>query len=204
MLPTYKLVYFDARGKAELSRLCFAAAGVKFEDERVTREEWPALKPAMPFGQLPVLDINGKLFGQSSAIEKYLAREFALYGKTSLEALEIDEIIGLGRDYADLVIAWYKESDETKKAQLGTKLLQENLPKFLKALESKLTNNVRGYLVGNQMTLADLAIYDMLENNFRKTPELLQNYPKVIGHRNRIASSQKISTYLKNRKETEF
>ena len=37
-----KLVYFDGRGRAEPSRLVMAAAGVKWDDVRVT--DWPAGK----------------------------------------------------------------------------------------------------------------------------------------------------------------
>lgn len=36
-----------------------------------------------PFGQLPVLKIEGKPLAQSSAIERYLAREFGLAGQCS-------------------------------------------------------------------------------------------------------------------------
>lgn len=43
-MPSYKLVYFDGRGRAELARLLFVAAGQKYEDKRVTPEEWPAMK----------------------------------------------------------------------------------------------------------------------------------------------------------------
>ena len=42
----YKLVYFNLRGRAELSRLIFAQADVPFEDQRIERSEWPELKPS--------------------------------------------------------------------------------------------------------------------------------------------------------------
>lgn len=35
----YKLLYFDVRGRGEIPRLLFHAAGVKFTDFRVTDEE---------------------------------------------------------------------------------------------------------------------------------------------------------------------
>jgi hypothetical protein len=43
-MPVYKLIYFDARGRGEMIRLAFAAAGVKYEDCRVTGEEFKELK----------------------------------------------------------------------------------------------------------------------------------------------------------------
>ena len=46
MPAKYKLTYFDIRGRAEMTRMAFAAADVKFEDCRVKFEDWPAMKPS--------------------------------------------------------------------------------------------------------------------------------------------------------------
>lgn len=46
-MPRYKLTYFNIRGRAELSRLLFASAGIKFEDIRIEKPElWSELKPS--------------------------------------------------------------------------------------------------------------------------------------------------------------
>ena len=69
----YELTYFDARGRAEISRLIFAAANVEYKDTRVT--DWPAGKDQTPLGQLPYLTIDGNLrIPQSIAIARFLAR----------------------------------------------------------------------------------------------------------------------------------
>ena len=39
-MSTYKLTYFDIRGKAELTRLILAQAGVEYEDIRIGQDEW--------------------------------------------------------------------------------------------------------------------------------------------------------------------
>ena len=39
-MSIYKLTYFNGRARAELTRLIFNAAGVKFIDERVSAEYW--------------------------------------------------------------------------------------------------------------------------------------------------------------------
>jgi len=44
MAPTIKLIYFNAKGRAELSRMILAQAGVAYEDERIERQDWPAYK----------------------------------------------------------------------------------------------------------------------------------------------------------------
>ena len=38
-MSSYKVVYFNGRGRAELTRLLFVAAGQQFEDVRVS--DWP-------------------------------------------------------------------------------------------------------------------------------------------------------------------
>lgn len=46
MPKTYKLMYFDGRGRAELIRLIFAAANTKYEDIRIDVMSWPGLRPS--------------------------------------------------------------------------------------------------------------------------------------------------------------
>ena len=44
MMKDITITYFDARGRAELSRTILALKAVKYNDERLTREEWQARK----------------------------------------------------------------------------------------------------------------------------------------------------------------
>jgi hypothetical protein len=46
----YKLTYFGFRGRGELPRLIFAAAGVPYIDDRISFEQWGAMKTMTPFG----------------------------------------------------------------------------------------------------------------------------------------------------------
>ena len=44
-MVNYTLHYFNGRGRAEISRLIFAAAGVEYTDHRI--EEWSKAKPGL-------------------------------------------------------------------------------------------------------------------------------------------------------------
>ena len=44
-MASYKLTYFAGRGGGEICRLTLSAAGVEFEDERLSGEEWQKRKP---------------------------------------------------------------------------------------------------------------------------------------------------------------
>lgn len=44
----------------------------------------------MPFGKVPAIEIDGKRYGQSYAISRYLGKKLNLGGSNDLEDLEID------------------------------------------------------------------------------------------------------------------
>lgn len=45
---------------------------------------------AMPFGQVPILEIDGKILNQSGAISRYLSKKAGLAGSDEWESLLID------------------------------------------------------------------------------------------------------------------
>jgi hypothetical protein len=44
VMSVYKLHYLNGRGRAEVIRLIFAAAGQKYEDYRIELSDWPKCK----------------------------------------------------------------------------------------------------------------------------------------------------------------
>lgn len=77
-MPEYKLYYFKARGRAEFMRYILKQAGQDFTEDEITMENWPEKKPKMPMGQVPVLEVDGKMLAQSIAIGRYLANEHGI------------------------------------------------------------------------------------------------------------------------------
>jgi hypothetical protein len=72
----YKLTYFDFNGRAEITRLLFAAGNIEYEDCRVSFNEWSQVKSKMPTEKVPVLEIDNQMFlVQSMAIARYVAKQ---------------------------------------------------------------------------------------------------------------------------------
>lgn len=54
----------------------------------------------MPMGQLPILEIDGKeRLHQSSAITRYLAKQFGLAGDNDWESLQVDIAYNILNDF---------------------------------------------------------------------------------------------------------
>ena len=148
-----KLTYFNARGRAEVSRLMLAHKGVEYEDCRITRDQWPELKPKTPFGGMPLLQYNGLELAQSMTIARFLARELNLAGKTRCEEAQVDMVVDC---VVDLFAAFTKlmtEKDEAKKAEMTEKMGKETVPKAMCNLEAILCKNGGCCMVGNDVSL---------------------------------------------------
>jgi len=204
MAPQYKLTYFDARGRAEPARLLFAHAGVTFEDNRIARESWPTLKPKIPFGQIPVLEVDGKMLPQSKAICRYLAKQFKLLGKDDFEAALADAYVDCVEDVTSNLREWWMEQEAEKKKQLWNKFIEEQYKPFLVRFEEILKKNGTGYLVGKDLTWADLFVFECMSNIHSKHPEYYTAYPKVMEFIKKIETLPKIKTWIEKRPKTEF
>merc|ERR1712083_279655 len=62
-----RLTYFPARGRAEITRLILAHAGVKFDDIRLTGEDFAKVKPILPYGSMPILEYKGEVICETIA-----------------------------------------------------------------------------------------------------------------------------------------
>jgi len=157
MAPKIKLTYFDVRARAELSRIILAQAGVEYEDCRIKGEEWQKMKPNSLFGGLPELEFDGERLGQSMSIARFLATEFGLTGRTNVERAKCDGIVDAGIDMANAGFKFRFEKDEAKKKELEDKFMENDLTKFLGTMEKILNANGGEYMVGCDLTWADIA-----------------------------------------------
>ena len=167
-----KLYYFDAAGKAEPIRLLLTHAGIKFEDIRFTND-WAVHKDKFELKQVPVLEDNGEMYCQTTAILEYLGMKYGYLPKNNLEKFyNIMKIIGIVEDLfvrVYTILSPFFGMKEEAKEDHKTKLLKDFGPKALKSLEDMLcANKSRKYIVGGKYTIADfflLGAYRTLKTN---------------------------------------
>merc|ERR1739842_214733 len=129
IMSNIKLTYFNGRGRGETARLIPAYAGKEYEDRRVSFEDMPSLKPSLPFGQLPVLEVDGDTICQSMAIARYLASECGIAGSSGLVKAQVDEVVDVINDGHNAMYGAFFEKDEKVKAEKMKKVGEETIPK---------------------------------------------------------------------------
>ncbi|KAL6754465.1 hypothetical protein V8C86DRAFT_3165179 [Haematococcus lacustris] len=152
-------------GRAELTRVLLNVGNIPFDDYIISREQWAELKPTMPYGQVPVLEVDGKQLAQSSAIERYAARLAGLYPQDAWEAAKVDELACFMQEWWELFISTFSIKDADKKAVAHKAVAQGPLQAKIAKLNTLLTKTEAGqdgYLVGGRMTYADVAVYVLM------------------------------------------
>jgi len=198
-----KLTYFESTGRAELSRILLAYGGVRYTDERVPRSSFPGLKPQLPYGQLPVLTVDGVTISQSIAIARYLANEFGLTGFTELHAAQADEMMDGNVDIMNAGIPAFLEQDPEKKQELMASY-SEKVMEYFNRMEKTLEANGGQFFVANTLTWADLALYAYLDVMSEMSGEevvarTLGECPKIADLRDRIGKIPNIEKWIQNR-----
>lgn len=205
-----KLSYFNIQGAAEKVRLAFVLGRIPFEDHRVPFPEWTALKPQTPYGQLPLLSIDGgEPMAQSDAMLRFAgtlataAQGVPLYRADDM--LAIEEALGL---VSDLQRDWrppvgialdpspygYTDPEFKGSAEHSAviKKVREDFmagafPKYMGFLTTKLDRGGGGgFLIGGPTpTIADCALVPVL-NRFTSggvdhvPVDCLEPFPSVV------------------------
>ena len=151
--------------RAEVSRLALYIGNIDFEDVRMTwREDFDTMIETgklpygvtSPFRQIPVMEVDGQVVGQTGGISRFCGKLSGLYPKN-------DDMLAATTDITNLVGLTMREKDLDKRKSERQKLSKEVLPKWFGFLENLLTENKSSeWFVGDKMSVADLAIWRLL------------------------------------------
>lgn len=149
---------FESQGRAEAIRLALTIGEIEFEDYRFKREEWPAVKAATPFGSVPVLEVDGEVLAQSSAILRYVGKLGGLYPEDALEAFRVDALMDTMND-ALMAAFRYRGPDKDMLREAREKFCKEDIPRYVGALDKQVKANGKGpFFLGEKVSIADLVI----------------------------------------------
>ena len=165
-----KIIYFNFPfWRAEVARIPLYISNTKFEDKRITSEEFSYIKEngkmtdgtIIPFSQLPVLVIDGQSIAQTGAIARICGKISGFYPDSLVEAGKVDQIIDTATDINMLMRPSMREQDPDKKKFMRQELSKNDLPKYFGYLENLLKEeNI--WFAENRMTIADIAIWRLM------------------------------------------
>jgi glutathione S-transferase len=166
-----RLRYLEFPGRAQAIRDTLRIGRIDFVDEHMTDDQFRECRAAgeFPFGGIPVLVINtsvGSLcVAQSNAILRFSGRLTGLYPMDDpLQALKVDEALGVGEDINCLLEPSLHERNTERKMAMRKVLAEETLPFWIDCLERLLVaNGSTGFIVGNNLTIADLKLYWIID-----------------------------------------
>eukprot|EP01056_Protomagalhaensia_sp_Gyna25_P002918 Protomagalhaensia_sp_Gyna_25__2917@NODE_2707_length_933_cov_2042_808725_g2257_i0_p1_GENE_NODE_2707_length_933_cov_2042_808725_g2257_i0NODE_2707_length_933_cov_2042_808725_g2257_i0_p1_ORF_typecomplete_len212_score44_31GST_N/PF02798_20/1_3e13GST_N_3/PF13417_6/1_1e07GST_C_3/PF14497_6/0_00022Tom37/PF10568_9/0_016GST_N_4/PF17172_4/0_12_NODE_2707_length_933_cov_2042_808725_g2257_i0194829 len=199
------LYYFDVAGRAEPIRCAFAAAGIDFEDKRLTKEEWDEQKAAglSPSGQLPLLEMDGKKFVESRAILTYVCALTGNIPTTPMEILNHNMLL----DSIDSMWGLFRPLYTAKKKKEKANAVQEvtvNVKQYLKKLDGQVkdhTGEPSHVLKGKPYCPTDLTLY-ACAREFPKRPygidigNIEQEYPAIYSiYKGVLESNPRIKAY---------
>ncbi|XP_046580229.1 glutathione S-transferase 1-like [Haliotis rubra] len=135
------------------------------------------------------------------------------YGNGDLEALAVDQVLGVIQDVIILMHDLFKENDEARKAkytiwlhkgEMAKEIKDVKVPLYFGMLEKLLKQNgSNGFFVGKKISIADYSLFDIYD----KTPEAIvkwEDYPLVKKCIDNVGANPGIKAWVEKRPVTAF
>uniref|UniRef100_F6YZF2 Glutathione S-transferase n=2 Tax=Monodelphis domestica TaxID=13616 RepID=F6YZF2_MONDO len=192
------LHYFNGRGRMESVRWLLAAAGVEFEErnfETAEQRENLIKSGKLMYQQVPMVEIDGMYLVQTRAILRYIASKYNLYGKDLKEQALIDMYVEGMRDLYDIIMLQPLCLPQDRKETLRVIAERAN-QRFLPVYEKALKDPGKNYLVGNQLSWADILLLEFILMVEECKPGILSAFPKLQEFKARISKLPRIQKFL--------
>ncbi len=206
-MTSYKLTYFDMDGgRAEPIRIALHAAGIDFEDSRISFAEFQKMRQGIRFHCVPVLEIDGAAVTQSNALSRYVGKMAGLYPDDNLQALYCDEALGAIEDVSHCIVRTFGLEGEELRLARG-RLVEGWLSVFLRGLDELLARGGGEYFADNRLTVADLKVLGLTRclrsGSLEHVPaDLVQGLaPDLVEHQERIERETRVAAYYATRSQ---
>lgn len=153
------ITYFDGPvSRGEECRLALHVAGVDFIDNRLSRDQWMALKPNTPFGSVPVFELPGKPpLGQSNAILTLIGRMHGLHPKDEFEAARHLAMMEHVEDLRHRITPSMRMSDDAEKKKAREALVESYFPLWSSKAEAQIADD-GPFFAGGALHVVDFKI----------------------------------------------
>jgi len=194
------IIYFGLPGRAEVARLLLTVGKVDFVDERIERDAWAEMKPSVPFGQLPVAEVDGKYLAQSAAIDRYCAKVAGLLPDDPWAAALADQAYFFVDDVMKLFYPSFAIKDPEEKIKARQVIVEGPLKEKFTLLSKLLESRTGAFVAGDKVSHGDLALFCMLSTLqsgwLDGVPkDLLKDYPDLKAYRNSVAALDAVAAF---------
>jgi glutathione S-transferase len=177
------LYYWGIKARSYASLVVAKAGGIEVVNEQ--NMDLGAMKPTLPFGQLPYLEDGDVKIAQSNAILRYVARKGGLLGSTDAEAAHSEMLIEEANDIFNICA---KANGSGDKAVAYKEIFASSIPAQLAYVE-KFTLNSETPLAGDYTIACVLDMLNILE------PGCLDAFPNVSAFFNVMIAKDAFSPY---------
>ena len=204
MAPKLDLIYFDVRARAECARMTLAYGGIPYnftDTQGYFGCDFMTAKTSgkLPWGQLPLLAVDGKLISQSGSINRYVASLVTkpdFIPKDPVKAALVDALHETAQDLfriMPIVNLWTEAKWSEEKEEYFTKTLPSKLPALVKMLGSQ------KYFCGDAPTYADFALFTIMDLVRLVEPGVVSQHANITAWMARVEQLPGVKEYLESR-----
>lgn len=199
-----KLYYWPAVGRNRQIQLCLAELGATWKDmhweaehmnNSVLKDKFFAKCKQLGGNvttNVPMLELSGKFYTQSTAVLKFVGRRGNLYPTSLEECFRVDNIICAAEDLRSLC---YSVRATHSKAVEAFK--KEGLPRHLRNFTQLLGDE--DFFSAAAFSVADIAAFDALHTFAEgQVPGCLEDFPRLTAFCSRIGKRPRIAEYLES------
>ncbi|TIB71565.1 hypothetical protein E3Q23_02218 [Wallemia mellicola] len=217
-----ELIYWPIPGRGEFIRLCFEHAGVSYVDTPGGIDQvMEYVSGDVDIGNnniafaTPILkdNTNGVAIAQTPAILLYLSTRLGLSSDDEIQKIQIHQHALTALDLCSeahnthhpISANLYYEDQKVESERFSESFRNERIPKFLTHFETILSKNLKAqkkYLVGDHITYADYALWQVIDGLKFAFPKrmqtLLPDYKNINAFYDNIKSQDHMLSYLKS------
>ena len=204
MSPKLDLIYFDVRARAECARMTLAYGGIQYnftDTQGYFGCDFMTAKTSgkLPWGQLPLLAVDGQLISQSGSINRYVASLVTkpdFIPKNPVKAALADALHETAQDLfriMPIVNLWTEAKWKEEKEEYFTKTLPTKLPALVKML------GTQKYFCGDAPTYADFALYTIMDLVRLVEPGVVSQHAYITAWMARVEQLPGVKEYLESR-----